>query len=218
MKIIYWILGTIIFLFILRTLIILGLKFGARYFLKKYVGDKALARQSDTIHLVKDESRRWQNAEAMEANSRKLLAKGFSDVGIFRINELPDVTLRLFIKSEEYVASTIYEHPKVGLWMDCYTRYQDGKGITFSTSKDPGLDQRPGHPIIYLPGLASDDLYERAIKERPKDSMVHLTADSLQKYFEQAYAEGMVWRKNKGISGKEVAKVAVARNLTGNKG
>jgi hypothetical protein len=48
------------------------------------------------------------------------------------------------------------------------------------------------------------------LRERPQGAMVPLSADQVPRLFEKGYAELVFWRKNKGLSPEEVAKVAVS--------
>ena len=80
-----------------------------------------------------------------------------------------------------------------------------------STAADRGLEQRPGHPIVHQPGGTADVLYQWAKAERPKGALKPLSASGIVSEFEKAYADGLAWRRQKGISSQEVAKVIKTR-------
>ena len=202
----------------MNRLIYLGLVIVAylalRFYLRRVfagVGQKALARQPDRIHLHRLETPTWRNPAAAETHAAALTARGFTDVGTFAVPEMPPLTLRLWAKPEEQVCATIYEHEKVGVWMDLFSRFTDGTGITYANTRDRGLAQRPGRPVVHLAGAAPEELCRRFMQDRPHRSMVTITPEELPAFYENSYAEQMVWRKQKGISVEEVAHVAKTR-------
>src|SRR5947207_5267468 len=109
--------------FILALLVLIVLRIAARGFFRK-VGRTALARQPATIHLHHRLDHRWRSAGAVDALAQPLLALGFVDAGTFTIVEMPGLALRLLAQPDECAGATIYEHPKVGVWLDLFTRYQ----------------------------------------------------------------------------------------------
>ena len=139
------------------------------------------------------------------------MARGFTEVGVFAVKEMPQVAICLLAKPAEAVCAAVYEHPKVGTWVELFSRYQDGTGITYSTMPDRGLEPRPGHPAIHAPGTSAEALYDRIMRERPQQPLAVITPEKLPHYFELAYAEGMAWRKNKGLTAEEVIRVAKTR-------
>ena len=74
-----------------------------------------------------------------------------------------------------------------------------------------GLKPRPGHPVVHFPGLGLGELYARFIGERPGGALEHIRSEDLARYFERSYAESLAWRKQEGISAREVARVAASR-------
>ena len=67
---------------------------------------------------------------------------------------------------------------------------------------------------MHFPELSPADLYQQFIAERPAGAMVTITAEQLPRFYEESYAESMAWRKNKGITAEEVARVAKTREET----
>jgi hypothetical protein len=99
-------------------------------------------------------------------------------------------------------------HPRAATWLDLVSYYQNGNTATFSTISPRGLDQRPGHPVVYVPGATPLALYTKMMAERPKGVFRPVMTEDIAPLFERGYAEGMTWRKNKGISAAEVSRVA----------
>ena len=183
---------------------------GLARLLGRAIGQAALNQQPDTIHLSAAGPHAWKNAPKAAGFASPLSDRGFQDAGSYTIPEMPGVVVRLMAKPEEHFYAAIYEHPQAGHWMDLVTLYQDGTSSTFTTAKPTGLAPRPGHPSIHVPGAGPLALYARARAERAKQTMVATIPANAVHDFEQAYAESIAWRKNRGISACEVAEVAKA--------
>jgi len=177
------------------------------------VGRQALAQQPDRVVLAHRDMHSWKGDPAVARFAEALFSKGFQEGGLFDIREMPGVMVRFLVKSAECVVAAIFVHSKAGVWLDLVTWYQDGRTATFSTNHDHGLDPRPGHPIVYAPGLSTLALYAKTIGERPKGVFKPLLAEDIVAAFERGYAESIAWRKSKGIGAAEV--VQVARRKTG---
>lgn len=190
-------------LLLLRTVVQAGLK---------SIGEEAVNKQPDSIHVSRVSGHRWQNPAAAEKLTAPLLARGFSEVGDFTIAEMPDVKIRFLMNTADSAYACVYEHPKVGNWLDLVSRYHDGTGATFSTARDRGMEHRPQNVVVHAPELSPDALYDRMLKERPKRPLVSLDASGVVQLFEDAYREQIAWRRQHGISATEVAKVIVTRS------
>ncbi len=198
----YVLIGVVVAYLLLRLL--------ATVFFRK-VGRTALTKQPDAIHLQRVEDQAWRNPQAIPALEDPLKARGFAVTGTYRIPEMPPLVLRLLAKPAEAAYACIYEHEKAGIWIEIFSRYQDGTGLTYTITPSRGLDPRPGHPVGHFPGLSSDELYTRFMAQRPTGPLEHIRAEDLARYFERSYAESIAWRKQQGISAGEVAKVATSR-------
>jgi hypothetical protein len=175
------------------------------------VGRTALAKQPDRIVLVPRNLRATKVDPAVTKLADPLFTRGFQEAGLFEIRELPGVYVRFLVKPSEGVIAAICTHARGGVWLDCITYYADGKSATFSSNPPHGLDPRPGHVVTHLPGAPALDLYERFVRERPKGVFRTAMPDDVPAQFERAWAEGIAWRKQKGISAGEVAQVAQRR-------
>jgi hypothetical protein len=170
------------------------------------VGAKALGEQPDAIHLEPRPLHEWKDSGAVEAYAAPLAARGFRDAGVQAVREMPGVVVHFLVQPEERVAACIYEHPRIGTWLDLVCSYQDGTGATYSTSKSTGLDTRPGQRKVNAPEMGSAALYERLLRERPTGDLEEWSIENVAGKFESAYARETNWRKNKGISADEVAR------------
>lgn len=175
------------------------------------IGNKAVYKQPDHIQLTPKTGVKWKDEAALQKLEDPLKASGFQQVDTYEIPQLPDMHLRLLVKPEDNVGAAVYEHPKAGIWVDLFTHYADSTTFTITSTPPHGLERRPGCTSIHSPGVNSGTMYRRMMKERPKDNIKPMTADSIRSAFEEVYMLDMSWRKNKGISVQEVANVAIHR-------
>ena len=177
----------------------------------RMIGERALAKQPDTISLTRRGDDAWRDLDAARRMWQPLDARGFADAGTYSIDEIRGVVLRLLASPREHLMAIAYEHPVAGRWIEVATRYQDGTGHTVTSMAATGLDDRPGHPVIAMSGATAEQLIERALRERPVGHMQAVRADDVAHLFEQVYAESMAWRKTNGISQREVVKVVLRK-------
>jgi hypothetical protein len=172
----------------------------------KWVGDQAMVKQPDEIHPSPRPGHSWTNTSAMETMAAPLPGLGFQDAGIYGIEEMAGVFLRLFAQPEQRVAACLYEHPKAGNWIDFYSHAPDGTSFTYTTARPTGLDQRPGCTTVNAPECTAEALYQRLISERPAREWVEMTPANVVERFQDAYARSTAWRRNRGITADEVAR------------
>src|ERR1051326_1938097 len=183
-----------------RVLKLLLFRTAARVALKD-VGNRALAKQIDEVHLVrKDIFRGSALDDDREQMTKPLVERGFSRIGLFDVPEMPGLDIFQLVNVNTSVYVNLYSHPRAGKWFELVTRYQDGRFVAFSTQPDRGLEQRPGDVHVHAPGSDSGTLYDRMLRERPQGAMVTLTSEEVPRLFEKGYRELMFWRKHKGLS------------------
>lgn len=178
--------------------------------LLKDVGRKALANQPDQIKLSQQPGHQWKDAAAVNRLVEPLLKRGFTDLGPHSVDVMPHVTLRFLVNPAVSIYACVYEHAKAGIWLDLVSRYEDGSGATFTTVRPTGLDPNPRETVVHAPGASSDMLYGRMLVERPQRPLIRLDAAEVIRLFEAVYAEQILWRKTRGVSVREVGKVAAA--------
>ncbi len=172
------------------------------------VGAKALANVAQRVTLVHQNLRSWNPGPEVARLADPLFSKGFAEGGLYAIREMTGVTVRFLVKPAECVVAAIFMLPRATAWLDLITYYQDGNTATFSTNPPHGLDRRPGHPIVHVPGATPVALYVKTLAERPKGVLRPVMVEDIVPLFERGYAEAMAWRRTKGISATEVVKVA----------
>jgi hypothetical protein len=174
------------------------------------VGKRALAKQSDEIHLVKKDVFSVTLDDERERMAESLLNRGFTKVGLFGASEMPSLDIFQLVNVSTSVYANLYSGPNAHKWVELVTRYQDGVFCSFSTLVERGFEHRPGDVHVYAPDSDAGALYDRMLRERPQGAMVALTVEEVPRLFEKGYSELVFWRKHKGMSPEEVAKVAVS--------
>ena len=177
----------------------------------RQVASAALAQQPDTIHLVPAAASAWQDSENADRVGDAILALGFEDAGTFTIPELPGVTVRLLAHVASSTYAAIYQHARAGSWFEFFQRNTDGTGATFTSLPPTGLSDRPGHPVIRMPGADPASLFERVRRNRPAGAREAARAEDAVRVFEAGYAESIAWRKQAGVSRADVVRVAAKR-------
>lgn len=183
------------------TLLLLGEKGRAA------VGLKAIAAQPDYITLLPRQEPPGTKAAGILQAMAEL---GFAPAGSFSVTEMGAMPIDFMVKPAESAVLAVYEHPQAGVWLDLFTRYQDGTSFTFATNTmGSGLEQRPGHPCVRVAALAPAAAYARFVREPPAQAARPFAAAEVPAMFADSYAESIAWRKKQGISGKEVERVGM---------
>ena len=175
------------------------------------IGDAALAKQPDTIHLVRAGDTAWKHAEKTVPLVQPLLDAGFRDAGVYVVDEMPGLVVQLLVEPAAAFLACIYEHPKAGHWVDVAQSYEGGGGFTVSSMTDPGLDARPGYATDHMPHASSVALLARAKSHVAAGSPMWISTEQASQRFEQVYAESIAWRKQHGVSRREVVNVAMKK-------
>ena len=156
---------------------------------------KAAAQQPETIQLIPKAGHVWSDPAQFVALTEPLQALGFAEAGTYTIRELNGITVALCTQTADRVACAIYDQPKVGIWLDFYSHYQDGRRTTASTRPASGLDLQPGAMTFNAPGTAASALYQRFLRERPAGELQEMTPAIIGARLEAVYASEMAWRK-----------------------
>ena len=177
----------------------------------KQIGEHALAKQPDSIHLERRNPGAWKNPGGASQLAQPLISRGFEDAGVHAVREMPGLHVQLLAHPADGFYAAVYEHPVAGNWLDVFTRFQDGTSFTVATSQSTGLAPRPGHTTLNVPGLTAAQALDKAVAERPRKWPETASVERVVDVFEKAYAEAMAWRKDAGISRGEVMKVAMRK-------
>ena len=183
----------------------------ARLFLRG-VGKAALERQADRITMTPAPALDWSGKPAVAAMLAPLMERGFLKAGSFTIPEMKNMPVHFLANERDGVSAALYEYPAIGLKLDLFTRFTDGGSFTAThTTQGAGLNPRPGHDTLRLPGADALMLLDRLLQERPQKEFERISPAALPTRFAEAYADALAWRKSQGISAAEVAKTAKRR-------
>lgn len=172
------------------------------------VGRKAINAQPDAITLTRVEFPEWQDRAAVDELKNPLLAAGFDYGGTYTVDKMPGVRLAILVNADEHVAAHIYEHPKVGVWIELVTRYEDGSTQSLTTLPATGIQSAPWVQTIRAAKAPAGELVRQLVNGRHAGDMKRVTADSVVPEFQEAYAKGIFWQKNRGgLSTEEMAQV-----------
>jgi hypothetical protein len=174
------------------------------------VGRRALARVPEQIALLRVNSPAWKNVAAVEEQTAPLLRAGFTDLGAYAVDKMPGVLIRMLFQPQTYVAAHIYDHPRVGSWVEFATRYTDGSSHTLTTLPPTGLDHPAWVRMIRADkSIPTDQLYQQFLREREWHNVKPVGPGEVIHEFEDGYLRLMIWRQNTGITPEEVAQVAL---------
>lgn len=176
------------------------------------IGERALARQPDTIALVAATPAAWNRVREVQALEQPLLARGFQSAGVFRVRELPGFVLQLLIDEPHAVLACLYEHPLAGVWAELVVHYQDGTELDVSNAKPTGLAPRPGKTILNVRGGGIDALVAVLEKQHATVARRPVSVADAPARFEAVWAESIAYRKSNGITTAEVLSVAARRS------
>jgi hypothetical protein len=174
------------------------------------VGKRALTKLPEYVSLSRVESPDWTNSELVRQQAEPLLGCGFQDAGVYSVNKMPGVLIRMMCQPQSGVVAHIYDHPRSGSWIEMVTRYDDGSTHAVSTLAPNGMK----HPEWYRKiqadkSIPTNKIYERFLPQRQQQGIRLVAASDVAREFEEAYHKLALWRQEAGISPQEVARVAV---------
>ena len=206
----------VIFLLILLfgVVAILTIRAKLRGFLKTLEGlSKTMAGAPSRITLIPLAASSWANPAETIPLVESLKSLGFEKVGNFQIREVDGMEMEAWMNSAKSVTSVIYEHPKVGVWLDFWTHFQDGTRMTFAnTHVSEGIEHAPGHDYRLFPGMDARELFEKFLAARPDKPAKPVSAETFVSVFEQVYAEEQDWRNLRGGASVEEIRAIGMRN------
>lgn len=170
------------------------------------IGKLALGKQPDWITLERVASPQWMNQAAIEEWTQPLLAGGFQDVGVFKVDKMPGVKVNLLVKTDDFIMASVYEHLQAGTWIELVSHYDNGDCATLTTMKNLGMVRPSWITSIFSDKAPAMDLVRRLFRERRPGAMIDISAQRAPRQFEEDYAKYMLWKKNTGLSAEEVGK------------
>src|SRR5215831_1344595 len=177
----------------------------------KAIGKAALAKQPDTIRLVPTEISKLRKANRVQSVAAEFQHAGFENAGVFYVPEMAGLYIQLLANRAESMSGAIYDHPVAGVFYDVYSRYVGGGSFTCTTAHATGLNRPENAKTVNMPGAQPSALIDKNRRERPQGGLKSCTPGTVGAEFTSAYAEYMAWMKQRGITNKEVVKVATRK-------
>ena len=162
------------------------------------------------IHLQSQPEPEWSEPATVARQIADLQAAGHVPIGAFTVDEMEGLTLQALCNEAGCTWSVVYDYPGVGVWVDVVTRYTDGGGLTATNSAQVGnMDPMPGKDRAIEVGADVPRVLELWAQAVRPDGRKPATAANFVAEFEQAYAEEMAWRDQRGgPTAEEVRRVA----------
>lgn len=182
------------------------------FFFAESIGRRAIAAQPDSIALVPSPGADWADVPLRDRVTRELEAAGFSQAGTFDVREMPGLHVRLLVHEAEGARAVVYDHPLAGAWFEIVWRLAAGGSVNVTTIRPTGLNARPGHRMVNLPGATVAAVWARARAEKPAAALAPARAAAAACDFEAAYAESMAHFKRNGVTRMEVVRAGTRRH------
>ncbi len=173
------------------------------------VGKRALTKLPEYVSLSRVESPDWTNRQLIQQQAEPLLSCGFQDAGVYSIDKMPGVFVRMMCQPQTGVAAHIYDHPRSS-WIEMVTRYDDGGTHAVTTLPPNGMKHPDWYRKIQADNtIPTDKIYQRFLPQRQQHGIRVVATTDVVREFEEAYHKLALWRQEAGISPQEVARVAV---------
>jgi hypothetical protein len=212
----------------LKALLILACAFAALWLVKRIpttllmtratrqklaeVGSHALSKLPEFVSLIRVDDPQWLHEQLVRQQADPLVALGFQDVGVYRVDKMPDVLIRVLCQPQTKVAAHIHDQTQRGVWIEMVTRYNDGSTYSINTLPPTGLNRPDWFRVIQVsPAATTDKIYQRYLAQRPQYGIKPVAPSEVVREFEEVFHRLAVWRKEAGISAQEVANVAAKR-------
>jgi hypothetical protein len=174
------------------------------------VGKRAVTKLPEFVRLSPVESPLWTNEELVRQQAEPLLRCGFQEVGVYSVDKMPGVLIRILCEPQASVAAHIYDHPRAGSWLEMVTRYNDGSTHAVTTLPPTGMRHPDWFRKIQADkAMRTDKIYEKFLPVRQQLGIKVVGAEDVVAEFEDVYRKLALWRQEAGISAEEVAHVAV---------
>jgi hypothetical protein len=153
----------------------------------------------------------WPSPEKYAEWGAALRREGFEHLGPHLIPEVR-VFVDYWFNPKEDLTATIVFHPKAGMWLDVFTRYEDWSSFSVANKKPAPIDPHPTKKTLYLgPEANADAVIERARRERPNGVRRRPTRDTILSDGATSWRQYVEWRRARGTTAEEYKRVDEAK-------
>ena len=156
-----------------------------------------LALLPDRVRLASTSVRHFAHPAEVRAASAPLTAQGFGRGGAFVVTGWPGLRVRLMVHRAEALTAAIHDHDTAGVWVEITSRFVEGGQITHTTLDGQGLEPRPGHIVLRMPGASTEALLDSAREDRTREHLVRVSARDASARYEQSYETWIAWQKSR---------------------
>ncbi|MDD5657063.1 MAG: hypothetical protein PHF00_07400 [Elusimicrobia bacterium] len=161
---------------------------------------QAILGQPDTIILRRVDDPRWKRPELVAGLTQELLAEGFSDSGVFAVDKMPGVLVRLMTGPGRDATAAVCDHPGIGAWVDIMSIYEDGRTVTATALPESGMPRPDWAKMMRFPQAPAAKLYQELLSGRPKGRIRPISADDAPREFELDYFKQTAWLRRRDVS------------------
>jgi hypothetical protein len=149
----------------------------------------------------KPTDKRWNNPEAVARAREFFEEQRFDWVGDVALEPMEDVFASLLVDRDGF-AAVVYDHPKVGVWVDVVARYHERGGLTASNASQGGhLESPPFSQKFFVSAGTPEQVwatFQDRVRAVPAEVRQPLTRENIVRSFETAYADEIDWRNAQG--------------------
>jgi hypothetical protein len=151
----------------------------------------------DRVRLAPTSLRHFAHSAEVRAASAPLPAQGFGRGGNFMVTGWPGLHVRLMVHRRESMIAAIHDHDVAGVWVEITSRFLEGGQLTHTTLDGQGLEPRPGHIVLRMPGISTEKLLEHAREDRSTEHLHRVRTRDASTRYEQNYETWIAWHKSR---------------------
>jgi hypothetical protein len=157
-----------------------------------------------TIQLEPAKDLSWENETRHQHVVEDLSDQGFVDAGIFVAASM-ETKIHLMVNEAYDIRAVVYEPANSEIVLDLVTLFGDGTAVTYVNREDPGIEQSPLHPNVYLGNVSVVDQLETCLNDRPKKARFPETPAAAARLMELEYAFGTRRLRGESVNPIEIA-------------
>lgn len=153
----------------------------------------------------------WPSAEKYAEWTEALHREGFEQFGEYQIPETRSFS-DFWLNAREDLTATIVSHPKAGMWLSVFTRYNDWSSFGVANKNETGVDPHPKKRTVYLgPNADAITVIETARRDRPEGVRRPSTRQSALSDYANSWRQHIEWRRSRGTTAEEYKRVGESK-------
>ena len=140
----------------------------------------------------------WHHPDQAEGVVESLKSLGFVEAGRYIPQDTPDMRLVGLVNERESLMAAVYDQSMGNVKVDVVFDTRDGQHWTITNVPDNGMDRQVSDMNVRLPEANVETLVEEAKSNQRGLNVLPVARDGFADSVENAYAEEMNWRVNRG--------------------